>query len=214
MTAKGVFLPVGIKPFPVLITLISGNEDGRARCWQVLQCFEDMHRTHYVSGISLNRRLVGESNKRLGGQVENERGRNTLDGLSYRRRVPDISDLMFHSRLQSKLFEQARIGRRVERKAMHAGAQFQKPGREPCPFESGMPGKPDRPSVECAAEHRSYQTFQGARPSRQTVFKRVNSWKVSIGCQKPSCLKAPILPSAAIVLSGSCSSITSGFACR
>ena len=82
---------------------------------------------------------------------------------------------MFDFGSKAELLEQTRLGGRLEGKAVDACTQFEKPGSQPGALETSMPGEPDLLIRKLAAKHGAYQTFQGARPSCQSLLSRVNS---------------------------------------
>lgn len=123
--------------------------------------------------------------ERLSGQMENKIRAGGADRLTHGLRIADI---VLNLRFNPQLFEQAWVCGGLQGKAVHARSEMKEPRGEPGALKAGMSRKPHPLLPKQTSEHWAYQTFQGARPSCQSLFKNVNSWKVSIGCQKLSCL--------------------------
>src|SRR6476646_8101819 len=113
---------------------------------------------------------------------------DSADGFLDSFGIADIANLMLDSGFQVQLLEQAWCRGWFQSKPMHVRTEFKEPRRQPRTLKAGMSGEPYLLFLKQSSKHCAYQTFQGARPSRQRSFRRVNSWNVSMGCQNTLCL--------------------------
>ena len=149
-----------------------------------------MHRAEDISGVGLDGLLVGEPDQGLRREVENEIGSRRFDRGANGGEVANVADAVMQPTRQTKLVEDRRLARRRQRETSDLGTEREQPFGQPRALEAGVSGEENSfASVSIGEGHDSsaaqqpYQTFHGALPSDQILFKCWDSWKVSIGCQ-------------------------------
>ncbi|MCY1527181.1 hypothetical protein D9M68_622400 [compost metagenome] len=201
VAAHGFVLAIAPLPFPVLVALVTGHDHDRADAAAGARRLEQVHRAHHVGGIGLHRIDVGTPYQRLGGQVEHHFGRELVQGSAQCTEVAHVADQRIRGRARHSQRMQAGLGGRRQCVASDNGTVLAQPQREPAALEARVPREED---ALAAPERRCHsQTFHGARPHAHSSSRWVLSRSVSIGCQKPPCLKAASCPSAARRSSGS-----------
>src|SRR6266850_8046245 len=72
VSAQPIAFPVTPHPALVFVALVTGDVDDRARQLQLPDCLQEVGRAHDVRRICLEWVVVGISDNRLGGQVDDD----------------------------------------------------------------------------------------------------------------------------------------------
>src|SRR5215471_12654196 len=97
----------------------------------------------------------------------------------------------------------------IERNTRNRGAQFTKPQSQPASFESSMTCDKHPSTAIYVGELNHSQTFHGGLLHDQSSSSSILSRRVSMDCQKPTCLYAINSPRAANSAIGADSQLTS-----
>ena len=188
MASDGVFFAVAVYPLTILIAFVGGDYDHDTVAVGLPHGLEQIDSPHHVGGIGLHRLGVGCPDNRLGRQVENARRLRLLHRHRQRSLVPHISRHVTQAAFEAQLHEERRRGRRRKTVPDDLRAEHEQPFGQPRALEARMAGHQHPlaavPIAECLIHG---QIFQGACPLSQSLLSRVNSWRVSIGCQNPWC---------------------------
>ena len=206
VAAEGLVLAVAPEPFLVLVAFVGGDDDHGTDGWAAAYGVQEVGRPHHVRFVGQERLLVAQPHQRLRRHVNDDLGAGFLEDSLQEPEIADVAHHTPHPAFQLRQLEKARHGRGGQRIAREIGPEIAEPGREPGALEAGMAGQKDALTLpETRIDHA--QTFQEALPSAQSFSSSFLSRSVSIGRQKPSCLKAPSWPSRARPSSGSRSQI-------
>ena len=182
MAAHRVVFPIGLHRFAVFITFVAGDTDRGPDTVGLSARFEHMDGAHDVGRVGLDGMIVRVPDQRLSGEVEDDFRLHFGDQSRSARLVANIDDLVPNEFGQPGLFEETRVGRRIERETRYFGAHVLEPEAQPSAFETRVAGDEDALAGPGAGVH---QHFHGA-PCCHNSSRWRRSRSVSIGCQKPS----------------------------
>src|SRR5450830_831314 len=160
-----------------------------------------MHSPHDICRIGLHRIFIRKPHQGLSRHMNHNFGLRQRHCSLQTRQIANVSDNRMHPLAYSSFDKKTRISRRCKGVASQFSTKTLQPQRKPASLKTGMPGQKNSPSTPKIRVH--VQTFQGAPPRIQRSSSKFLSRKVSMGCQKPSCLKAFNCPDSANVSKGS-----------
>ena len=141
MSPHRVVFPVSPYPFIVFIALVARDVDHHARLAELPQRLQEMNGPHDVGGVGFDGILVAAAHDGLSSHVNDNIG----SALGYRRlQAREVANVRANGAdgvCDLRLFEQARLGWRVERVSGHVGSESIQPQREPASLEAGMSGE-------------------------------------------------------------------------
>src|SRR5262249_27381670 len=139
-TTHGLVLAVAPNKLAILITLIARYIDHSARPLELTYGFEEMHRTHYIRGVGLNRFIITSAHNRLRRHMNDYIGPGTGQSVFQTSEITDIGYDRFYAGRYARLIKQIRLCWRLERVSSYVGAQCIQPQAQPATFEAGVTG--------------------------------------------------------------------------
>ena len=80
----------------VVVALVRGDDDDRPHSTNAAYYVEDVGRAHHVCLVGLERLTEGSANERLGGEVEDDVGLDTLDDCVNGLDVTNVGDVLIN----------------------------------------------------------------------------------------------------------------------
>ena len=185
---KPLVFPVAPAPFVVPVDLVRGHVHHAFHAAAPAHALQQVHGAHDVDFVGFPGIAVALPDNGLGRQMEYDLRLRFGKDLHQTVKIPHIRPDVGDPLPEAGQFPEIRLCGGIQAAAGDDGPRVHQHPAEPAALEAGVPGdQHPLPPVKCQL-HQSSHTFQGALPDCQSCSSSCFSRRVSMHCQKPSCL--------------------------